>query len=147
MSRSKTTLVALALAAGLLMAPLAMSPMTAAFAGDSDPLFINLTSDDGHRINMALAFGGKQHKLGHKLTVFMNDKAVMAASKANSERFAAQQATIAGLLEAGATIIVCPMCMKHYGVNKEDLMEGLKPGAPEITGAALFEDNSRTLTW
>ena len=147
MSRTKSILVAFALVTGLLMAPLAISPVSVAFAGDSDPLFINLTSDDGHRINMALTFGGKQHERGHKLTVFMNDKAVLAASKANSEKFSGQQAAIAGLLEAGATVIVCPMCMKHYGVNKEDLLEGLKLGAPDITGAALFEDNSRTLTW
>ena len=121
--------------------------MIPAEAGATDPLFINLTSDDGHRINMALVFGGSQLKLGHPLTVFINDKAVLAASKVNTGKFPDQQKTIAGLLASGATIIVCPMCMKHYGVAEADLLPGLKVGNPELTGSALFQDGARTLTW
>ncbi|MDJ0931805.1 DsrE family protein [Breoghania sp.] len=115
MSRSKSTFAVAGLAVGLLMTSALAPVASSAFAGDTDPLFINLTSDDGHRINMALGFGGKQHKLRHKLTVFLNDRAVLAASKANNERFSGQKATIAGLLADGATIIVCPMCMNHSG--------------------------------
>ena len=118
-----------------------------AMSGKADPLFINLTSDDGHRIDMAFNFGGNQLKRGHALTVFMNDRAVFAASKAKAEKYAEQQKTIASLLEAGATILVCPMCMKHYGVAESDLLPGLKVGNPELTGSALFADNTRTLTW
>ncbi|MCB1488585.1 MAG: DsrE family protein [Bauldia sp.] len=124
-----------------------VAPMIPAEAGATDPLFINLTSDDGHRINMALVFGGSQLKLGHPLTVFINDKAVLAASKVNTGKFPDQQKTIAGLLASGATIIVCPMCMKHYGVAEADLLPGLKVGNPELTGSALFQDGARTLTW
>ncbi|MFS8037183.1 DsrE family protein [Xanthobacter sp. AM11] len=135
-------LLAAALGASLLAAPLAP-----AMAGANDPLFINLTSDDGHRVNMAFAFGGNQHKRGHQLTVFMNDRAVRAASKANAEAFAVQQKTIAELLASGATILVCPMCMKQFGVKEEDLLPGLKIGNPELTGNALFQDGTKTLTW
>ena len=116
-------------------------------AGPNDPLFINLTSDDGHRINMAFNFGANQMKRGHPLTVFMNDKAVLAASKANAEAFAEQQKTIASLLASGAAILVCPMCMKHYGVKQEELLPGLKVGNAELTGNALFADNTKTMTW
>jgi len=116
-------------------------------AGPNDPLFINLTSDDGHRINMAFNFGANQMRRGHPLTVFMNDKAVLAASKGNAEAFADQQKTIASLLASGAAILVCPMCMMHYGVKEEDLLPGLKVGNPELTGNALFADNTKTMTW
>jgi len=116
-------------------------------AGASDPLFINLTSDDGHRVNMALNFGEAQMKRGHALTVFLNDKAVVVASTANATRFADQQKSIAALLTAGATVLVCPMCMKHYGVKDTELVPGLKVGNPELTGNALFQDNTKTLTW
>lgn len=116
-------------------------------AGDSDPLFINLTSDDGHRVNMALTFGGHQMKRGHALSIFLNDRAVAVASKANAEKFAAQQKALTDLLGAGATILVCPMCMKHYGVSEADLLPGLKVGNAELTGAALFKDNGKTMTW
>jgi len=116
-------------------------------AGASDPLFINLTSDDGHRVNMALTFGEAQIKRGHALTVFLNDKAVVVASTANATRFADQQRSIAALLTAGATVLVCPMCMKHFGVKDSELVPGLKVGNPELTGNALFQDNTKTLTW
>ncbi len=120
---------------------------TASRAGENDPLFINLTSDDGHRINMAFNFGSNQMKRGHPLTVFMNDRAVHAASSRNAEKYAEQQKTIANLLSAGATVLVCPMCMKHYGVLEEDLLPGLAVGNPDLTGNALFADNTKTLTW
>lgn len=136
----RRTLGLVVLAAALMMSP-------AAVAGDRDPLFINLTSDDGHRLNMAFTFGGNQHSRGHTLTVFMNDRSVLAASKANQAKFKDQQQTMQELLGKGVTIIVCPMCMKHYGVSEADLLPGLKVGNPELTGAALFQDNTKTLTW
>jgi predicted peroxiredoxin len=142
MTTTRRLVLAAALGAGLLSAPLA-----SAFAGAADPLFINLTSDDAHRIDMAFAMGGNQHKRGHKLTVFMNDRAVLAASKANAGKFAAQQKQIEALIADGATILVCPMCMKHFGVKEEDLLPGLKVGSPDVTGAALFQDGTKTLSW
>lgn len=120
---------------------------TPAFAGGTDPLFINLTSDDAHRANMAITFGAKQHKLGHPLTIFLNDKGVMVGSKANATKFADHQKAIAELISKGATILVCPTCMQHYGVKDADLLSGLKVGNPELTGGALFKENTKTLTW
>jgi len=37
--------------------------------------------------------------------------------------------------------------MQHYGVAATDLLPGLKTGNPELTGSALFADNTETLTW
>jgi sulfur relay (sulfurtransferase) complex TusBCD TusD component (DsrE family) len=132
------------LRATLLCAALVAAP---ALAGGSDPLFVNLTSNDGHRANVALTFSGKQMELGHPLTVFLNDKGVFLASKASAGEFAEQQKAIEGLIEKGATVIACPMCMKHYGVAEGDLLPGIKIGNPEMTGGALFQDNAKTLTW
>jgi len=132
-------LMALALCIGAITTP--------AFSGDIDPLFVNLTSDDPHRANMAITFGGNQHELGHPLTIFLNDKGVLIGSKANSDKFADQQEVLAELISKGATVIICPMCMKHYGVQESDLLPGLQIGAPEVTGGALFKGNTKTLTW
>lgn len=118
-----------------------------ALAGATDPLFINLTSDDGHRIRMALQFGGVQLQRGHPLTIFLNDRAVVVASKKNSATYAEQQRTIADLIGKGAVILVCPMCMQHYGVQESDLLPGLLTGNPDRTGSALFRDNTKTMTW
>lgn len=118
-----------------------------ALAGDSDPLFVNLTTDDSHRANMALNFGSAQMKRGHPLTVFLNDKAVLLGAKANSATFAEQQKQISELMGKGAVVIACPFCMKHYGVADADLLPGVQVGNPDLTGGALFKDGTRTLTW
>jgi predicted peroxiredoxin len=111
------------------------------------PLFINLLTDDPHRAKMALSFGKNQLALGHPLTVFLNDRGVFIAAKQGAERFGLHQTKLAELVDAGAKIIVCPMCMKHYGVAKADLLEGLQVGNPELTGGQLFAPDTRTLTW
>ena len=118
-----------------------------AVAGANDPLFINMTTDDGHRTTMAIGFGVKQHDLGHPLTLFLNDKAVLVASKANAGKFPEQQKAIAEAITKGAMVIACPLCMKHFGVKESELLPGIQVGKPELTGGALFKDNTKTLTW
>jgi sulfur relay (sulfurtransferase) complex TusBCD TusD component (DsrE family) len=118
-----------------------------ALAGNTDPLFVNLTTDDSHRANMALTFGKGQLELGHPLTIFLNDKGVRIGSKANVATFSNHQKTLAELISKGATVLMCPMCMKHYGVKETDLLSGIRVGNPELTGGALFKDNAKTLTW
>jgi sulfur relay (sulfurtransferase) complex TusBCD TusD component (DsrE family) len=119
----------------------------AAFAGNTAPLFVNLTTDDSHRANMAITFGKGQLELGHPLTIFLNDKGVLIGSKANSAKFANHQKALGELVSKGATVLICPMCMKHYSVKEVDLLSGIKVGNPELTGGALFKDNTKTLTW
>jgi predicted peroxiredoxin len=136
----------------LLLLAVLFGAATSAVAADEPsaqgaPLFINLITDDPHRANMALSFGKNQLDLGHPLTVFLNDRGVFIAAKQGAERFGLHQAKLAELLDAGAKVIVCPMCMKHYGVAKSDLLEGLEVGNPELTGGALFAPDTRTLTW
>jgi sulfur relay (sulfurtransferase) complex TusBCD TusD component (DsrE family) len=131
--------LALALLVGATTAP--------ALAGGSDPLFVNLTTDEPHRANMGITFGKNQHERGHPLTVFLNDKAVLIASKANAGKFPDHQKALLELVAKGANVLVCPMCMKHYGVKEADLLPGLKVGNPELTGSLLFKDDTRTLTW
>ncbi|AFL73393.1 hypothetical protein Thivi_1385 [Thiocystis violascens DSM 198] len=43
------------------------------------PLFVNLTTDEGQRANMAIAFGGNQLERGHPLMVFLNDRGYFSA--------------------------------------------------------------------
>ncbi len=121
--------------------------VTPVLAGDADPLFVNLTSDDGHRVNMALDFGTKQMGRGHPLTVFLNDRAVLVASKASAAKFLEQQKKIEELVSKKVVVIACPFCMKHYGVQEADLLPGIQVGNPELTGNALFRDGTKTMSW
>ncbi len=132
-------LLGIALIGGSIAAP--------AWAGDSDPLFVNLTTDDSHRANMGISFGSKQFERGHPLTIFLNDKGVAIGAKANAAKFGDHQKMLTDLINKGAVVLICPMCMKHYGVKESDLLPGLKIGNPELTGSALFKDHTKTLAW
>jgi sulfur relay (sulfurtransferase) complex TusBCD TusD component (DsrE family) len=118
-----------------------------AFAEENPPLFINLTTDDPHRADMGISFGKNQLERGHPLTIFLNDKGVFVGSQENAAKFAAHQQMLGELVDKGAVVLICPMCMKHYGVKEADLLPGLRIGNPELTGGALFKDDTRTLTW
>jgi sulfur relay (sulfurtransferase) complex TusBCD TusD component (DsrE family) len=133
--------------AALLLTIVAVLFTSAAFAGEKDPLFINLTSDDSHRALMALSFGQAQMQRGHPLTVFLNDKAVLVASRKNAASYAEQQKIMAEIAAKGGTVLVCPMCSKKFGVPEADLAQGAKLANPDITGPALFQDNAKTLSW
>ncbi|MBK8510117.1 MAG: DsrE family protein [Candidatus Competibacter sp.] len=122
-------------------------PNTAAFAGPTDPLFVNMTTDEPHRANMAITFGKAQLERGHPLTIFLNDKGVFVGAKAQAAKYGEHQKMLGALIEKGATVIACPMCMKHYGIEREDLLPGVQVGKPELTGGALFKDNSKTMSW
>ena len=111
-----------------------------------EPLFINVTSDPQlHRTEMALGFATHVLKKNHPVTVFLNDLAVKTATKAAAGSTTGK--LLADVLQAGGTVIVCPMCMKHYGVTEADLVAGVKVGNPDLTQAALFGPNTRTLSW
>jgi sulfur relay (sulfurtransferase) complex TusBCD TusD component (DsrE family) len=117
------------------------------FAGDTDPLFINMTTDVSHRARMALVFGQNQQERGHPLVMFLNDRGVLVGSKAQSAKFAEHQKVLTTLISKGTTVIACPMCMKEYGVKEADLLPGIKVGSPEVVGGALFKNDTKTLTW
>lgn len=146
-SRRLLTLLALVVLGGLLASCAAAPLVTTPAAGNTDPLFINMTTDDPHRANMALSFGKNQLDRGHPLTVFLNDKGVFVGSTANADKFTEQQKTIAALLEKGAVVFSCPMCMEHYGVGEADLLPGIKVSNPDAIGEVLFKANTQTLTW
>ena len=118
-----------------------------AFAKDKESLFINMTSDDAHRSEMAIGFGKGQLERGHPLTIFLNDKGVLVASTANSAKHTVAQNMLASLIEKGASIIVCQTCMAHYGVKQDALIKGAQLSTPELSGQALFKENSRSLSW
>jgi sulfur relay (sulfurtransferase) complex TusBCD TusD component (DsrE family) len=123
------------------------APISGVQAGEADPLFVNVTTDDPHRANMALTFSQNQFERKHPVTIFLNDRAVFLGSRAQGERFKHHQELLESFLKNGATVLICPVCMKHYGVKESDLIEGIKVGNPDATGAALFRDGTKTLTW
>lgn len=119
----------------------------AAHAAGIDPLFVNLTTDDKHRIEMGIGFGKNQLELGHPLTIYLNDRSVQIASAAFAPKFAKQQKLLKAAIDKGATVLVCPMCMEHFGISEADLLPGVKVSSPMLAEAALFREHTRTLSW
>jgi predicted peroxiredoxin len=112
----------------------------------ADALFVNLTSDESHRANMALAFSQKVLESGHPVTVFLNvDSVKIAAKKAAKHKD--NQALLSALIKGGATVLACPHCVEHARMKPGDLMEGVKMGTPELVQGALFESGTRSMSW
>ncbi|MCU0839062.1 MAG: DsrE family protein [Rhodospirillales bacterium] len=132
-------LVLLAIAGTLFALPAA--------ADSRGSLFVNLTTDEGHRVDMALVFSKSVLERGHPVAIWLNDRGVHIAAKSKADDFASQQRMLSELMAKGAAVVVCPFCMKHYGVQDADLIDGAKVGNPELTGGYLFKDDTRTLTW
>ena len=118
-----------------------------AVAGANDPLFINLTTDDGHRSTMAITFGKHHSANGHPLSIFLNDKGVILGVKAGSEKYASQQKELTEIISKGGLVIICPSCLKNAGYTEVDLIPGIKIGSPKLTGDALFKDGTKTMSW
>jgi predicted peroxiredoxin len=115
-------------------------------AADTRSLFVNMTSEDAHRADMAMVFSKAMLERGHPVTLWLNDKAVLLASRQQTEK-APQQKMLSELMGKGVKVIACPMCMKHFGVVEGDLIDGVVIGNPDLTSSLLFKENTQTLTW
>jgi len=131
----------------VLTAFFALFVCAAAQAADRPSLFLNLTTDNSQRSETALIFAKNQLERGHALTVLLNDQAVRMSSSTNLRNFVNQQKLLRELMGKGAVVLVCRVCMRHYGVTEASLMQGMQLDDPERVGEALFRDNTRTLTW
>ena len=139
MSILRTIFLTLALCGNLVIAP--------AFAGDTDSLFVNLTTDEAFRTMMAMRFSKSLFERGHPLTIFLNDRGILLASKAREAEYADQQKLLSELLSKGTVVIACPQCLKRFDIPEGDLLPGIQVGSPSLTGGALFKDGTRTLSW
>jgi predicted peroxiredoxin len=130
---------ALTLALGMALVP-AAAPVAA--AEEARPIFYNLTSDDAWTAGMALAQARTAAERGHAVTVFLNVRAVRLADRdAAQGSFGPTGRTpaemLAGLVEAGHTVLVCGVCMKVGGMAPGDLIEGAEMASPDLTFGAM----------
>jgi predicted peroxiredoxin len=117
-----------------------------ASAGSSDPLFVNLTTADHHKVNMAIGISREMLKHGHPVTIYLNCQAVQIVNKNNPE-FALQQKKLGEFITKGGTVLVCPVCEKFLHVNQSDLIPGVQRSNAVVVDQALFRPNTKTLSW
>jgi predicted peroxiredoxin len=134
-----------ALVLGVVLSVSALS--TKAFAGDKDPLFVNLTTNDAWRAVMALTFSRHQLDTGHPVTIFLNDHGVFLASKKYSRKFAREQKMIRDFVAKGGVVLMCDMCMHKFVIEKSQIIPQVTVSQDNSASKALFQDHTKTLTW
>jgi sulfur relay (sulfurtransferase) complex TusBCD TusD component (DsrE family) len=95
-------------------------------AADKKLLLINLTSYTTEESRKAIDYAKTELEQGWPVVIFLNHRGVLAAAKGNAETYKEQQRNLAELMKRGATVLVCPDCMKRYGVDATSLLAGVQ---------------------
>lgn len=119
---------------------------------ESMGLFVNLNTMETGAAGHALHFSGKMMKRGHPVTFFLNEKAVLFASKSTPlGNFGMSKKTIremlSGLVDKGAKVIVCQVCARMNGVSESDLIDGAQLGNPDLVSSYLFDPKYQVISW
>ncbi len=119
---------------------------TESIAAEPVELIINLTSDANQLPEsslMALHFASKALENDLNVTVFMNVKGVLLASKTSSSLNVNNEnlhGLINQVMEQGGKVVACPMCMKVQGVDEGDLLPGIDVSSPGFMMDKLKEN-------
>ena len=96
-----------------------------------DGVFIHIShgSDDPHRLLMALNMA-KIMAADHDVLVYIDIKGVDAVLKDSPDitysHFPSSRTQFSALLNKGATLMVCPGCLKAAGKSREDVADGIQ---------------------
>lgn len=124
------------------------------FARDGgEKLFVNLTSDELNRASMAIGFSTKvmtEKKI--PVTIFLNVEGARIADKniPGNKHVSGKslKEMLAAFMKSGGRVIICPSCMENVsGLSKEDLIEGVEVGGPDVTWPALFAEGTTVLSY
>jgi predicted peroxiredoxin len=120
---------------------------------DQPSLFVNLTSAELNRAAMAISFATRVRlEKQIPVTIFLNVEGVRLADlRIPAQTYASGQTPqemLVGFMEAGGTVIACPMCMQNVGGLSEDqLLDGVVVGGSDVTWPRLFADDATVLSY
>ncbi len=118
-----------------------------------EKLFVNLTSDEMNRAAMAILFSTKvRSEKKIPVTIFLNVDGARIADTNIPQHQHLSGMTLQQMLQAfmqqGGRVILCPMCMKIVGgMSKDDVLEGVEIGGPDVTWPALFAEDVTVLSY
>lgn len=120
-------------------------------------LFVNLTTDDTWAATKAIMFAHqKVLKRGHKpVAIWLNVRGIYLADKKRAshihglmrEKDQSIQDMLVAFIEDGGSVIACAACSKAAGLEKDDLIAGIKMGNPDLVSEILFDPAVKTLSW
>jgi sulfur relay (sulfurtransferase) complex TusBCD TusD component (DsrE family) len=95
-------------------------------ASDKKLLLVNLTSFTTEESRKAIDYAAAVLEQGRPVVVFLNERGVLAASKDYADSFKEQQRKLIELMKRGGIVLVCPDCMKLYGIDPSNLLPGVQ---------------------
>ncbi len=127
------------------------------FADSKGGLFVNLTTDDTWSAAKAILFAHeKVLKNGYKpVAIWMNVRAIYLIDKKRAshvhglkvEEGKSIQGMLKDFMSDGGVVIACGACSKAAGLTKNDFIDGVKMGNPELVQSILFDPKVKTLSW
>jgi predicted peroxiredoxin len=119
--------------------------VSATGAAAKESVFINLTSDEPHRVTMCFIFARSLVKDGHDVTLFLNVDSVRVAST-KRPKLAEQRKELQTFLQDGGKAIICPHCMHVRKIAEGDLIKGFVVGG-KGEGRQAFLASTRSITY
>jgi predicted peroxiredoxin len=124
----------------------------AASADQQKTIFYNLTTDEAWAAGMALGQANKALESGYRVTIFLNVRGVLIASKSfSTDSFGGSgmslQDMLKGAMSKGAQAIICPMCMKKAGLTMDDVIDGVVEGGPDVTMKSMTADDTVVISY
>jgi predicted peroxiredoxin len=117
-----------------LAALICMSAAIAQKTQARDGAFIHISSNDPHRVVMALTMALKMSE-DKDVLVYCDIKGIDVVLKDAADleypTFPCAQTSLKELIEKGITVFACPACMKASGKTAADLMPGVKTAEKE----------------
>jgi len=135
----------------------AVSATSVAAESKKGGLFVNLTTDDTWAASKAILFAHqKVLKAGYSpVAIWLNVRAVYLIDKKRAshvhglmkEKNLSIQDLLTAFIKDGGLVIACQACSKASGLTKDDYIDGVTMGNPELVRGLLFDPDIKTLSW
>lgn len=108
-------------------------------AENADPIVYHLSSDDPWRASIAVSDATSLKDLGHNVTLMLSIEGVQVGvnNPHNSLALGNVINNVTDFINGGGKVVVCDVCLKIAGYDKDDLIEGAILGTPEISSRIL----------
>ena len=120
-------------------------------------LFVNLTTDDTWAASKAILFAHqKVLKAGYSpVAIWLNVRGIYLIDKKRAshvhglmkEKGMSVQDMLTDFMKDGGMVIACQACSKAAGLTKNDFIDGVTMGEPDLVRGLLFDPNVKTLSW
>ncbi len=120
-------------------------------------LFVNLTTDDTWAATKAIMFAHqKVLKNGYKpVAIWLNVRGIYLGDKKRAshvhglmkEKGQSVQDLLQAFIKDGGVVIACGACSKAAGLTKDDFIDGIQMGNPDLVLGLLFDPAVKTLSW